>query len=443
MLIKLFIKDVKVLLSDKKSLMIFILMPMILTTILSFALSGSFGDPGKMEAIKVGIVKQYDYEAEVTKFEETARQMMGSEPEGDLTDALDLEEIFFKSFLGESSLKRIMATKIMSEEDAYDALDNASIAAVIILPEGFIFNQYVNFLLPNRNQIEIEIIGHPDYNYSTQIVSSIFESYFETINKKVVNKNVFLEVGSNYLPPNMLFNSLESIMNDNTQTALESHVKISQVPGNKRITSFTYYSIAMMAMFILYSAGHTGRELLNEKKMLTLDRGVVSGIHYGKVLTAKFMMTVCLCFIQMSILILYATFLLKVDWSNPLKIIVGIFFSSLAVSGLGVFISSITLTSNNYKIANMFENVIVHIFALIGGSYIPIEVLPKAFATLKNFALNGVVLDLFMHTFQDAAWNRLSIFYAILSLITIGFTLLAVIIVKRKEVSTYEGTVKA
>ncbi|HAS72645.1 MAG TPA: hypothetical protein DCS67_00700 [Clostridiales bacterium UBA8960] len=443
MLLKLFVKDVKVLLSDKKSLMIFILMPIILTTILSFALSGSFGEPGKMDAIKVGIVKQYDREEELSNFMETAHQMMGTLPEGDLTASLDFESIFFESFLGDDYLKRIMTATNMSEAVAYEALENGSIAALVILPEGFIFNQYVNFLLPNRNNIEIEIVGHPDYNYSTQIVSSIFNSYFDTMNKRVVNKNVFLEVGSNYLPPNVLFSQIEAVMNEEIQGAYGTQVKLNQVPGKKHISSFTYYSIAMMAMFILYSAGHTGRELLNEKKMLTLDRGVVSGVHYGKVLAAKFFMTVSLCFFQMSALILYSTFLLRVDWNNPIKVIVGIFFSSLAVSGLGVFISSITLTAENYKIANMFENVLVHVFALIGGSYIPIEVLPKIFMTLKNFALNGVVLDLFIQTYQDATWNRLGLYYGILCLIATVFTLLAVIIIKRKEVSAYEGTVKA
>lgn len=440
MLMKLLKKDIKVLLSDKKSLLIFILMPMILTTILSFALTGSFGDPGKMNAINVGVVKAYDIDKDLQKFSEAIRQMVGDEAELNMDDAPDLEHIFFQDFLGNDELEKIMSIKIFDEAGALKALEDEAVAVVVTLPEGFIFDQYVNFLLPNRNPIDIKIIGHPDYSYSTQIVTSVFESYFDTINKKVVNKNVLLEIGSSYVQMGTLFENIETVMNNPADEIRASHVKLTEVPGKKLVSSFTYYSIAMMAMFILYSAGHTGRELLNEKKMLTLDRGVVSGIHYGRVLTSKFMMTVFLCMIQMSVLILYATFILKVEWNNPIKVAVGILFSSVAVSGLGVFISSITLTSENYKVANIFENVLVHVFALIGGSYIPLQVLPKLFMTLKYFALNGVVLDLFLNTYQDAPWNRLGFYYGVLSVIAVVFTLLAALIIKRKEASSYEGT---
>ena len=442
MLFKLYLKDVKVLLSDKKGLMIFILMPMVLTTILSFALSGSFGEPGKMDAIEVAIVKAYDVDGETEAFMQTASQMMGeaaAEMGSDLESALNFETLFFQDFLGDERLSTILKTKVMTEEAAMQALKDEAVAVVVILPEGFIYDQYVNFLLPNRNLMEIQIIEHPDYNYSGQIVESIFGSYFDALNKRIVNKNVFLEVGSTYLDMDTLFANIQNIMSDDQEMETLSHVKMTMIPGKKLITSFTYYSIAMMGMFILYSAGYMGRELLRERKMLTLDRGVVAGVLYGRVLAGKFLMTVTLCFLQMSALILYSTFLLGVDWEHPVKIVIAIFFSSLAVSGVGVFLSAITLSADNYRIANVFENLLIHVFALIGGSYIPLEVLPKIFMTLKYFALNGIVLDLFVNTYQNATWDKLGFFYGLLSTIALVFTLLAAVIIKRKEVSSYEG----
>ncbi len=447
MLFKLYLKDVKVLLSDKKGLMTFILMPIILTAILSFALSGSFGEPGRMEAISVAVVKQYDFESEMSDFVKTATQTMGADQDAldlsEIKETLNLEAMFFDDFLGHEDLKSIMKVSIMTESEAVAALDEESVAIVVTLPEGFIYDQYVNFLLPNRNPIDIQMVMHPDYDYSSQIVKSIFDSYFDTLNKRIINKNVYLEVGSTYLDMETLFGNMQAVMSQDIEEATQSHVSTRTIPGKRLITSFTYYSIAMMAMFILYSAGYMGRELLNEKKMLTLDRGVVAGVHYGRVLTAKFLMTVTLCFLQMGILILFSTFVLGVAWENPIKIIVGIIFSAIAVSGLGIFISAITLTAENYRVANVFENLLVHIFALVGGSYIPLEVLPSIFMTLKYFALNGIVLDLFINTFQDAGWNKLAFYYGLLCAIAIFFSIVAAIIIKRKEASSYEGTVKA
>jgi len=435
-----------VLLSDKKGLMIFILMPMVLTTILSFALSGSFGEPGKMDAIEVAIVKAYDLDGETEAFMQTASQVMEESAAGlesDIQTTLNFEKMFFVDFLEDERLTPILNTRILTEEAAMMALKEEEVAVVVILPEGFIYDQYVNFLLPNRNPVEVKIIEHPDFNYSGQIVESIFGSYFDALNKRIVNKNVFLEVGSTYLDPESLFANIQTIMADEDVIDSISHVQMTTIPGKKLVTSFTYYSIAMMGMFILYSAGYMGRELLRERKMLTLDRGVVAGVLYGRVLAGKFLMTVTLCFLQMSALILYANFLLGVDWEHPVKIVVAIFFSSLAVSGVGVFLSAITLSADNYRVANIFENLLIHVFALLGGSYLPLEVLPKIFMTLKYFALNGIVIDLFIGTYQNATWEKLSFYYGILSLITLVFTLIAAIIIKRKEVSTYEGTIKA
>lgn len=442
MLIKLYKKDMAVLLSDKKGLFIFILMPIVLTTILSFALSGNFGEPGVMSPIEVAIVKSYDKEAESNAYLDMVSPYMGEGLAGlkaSLNTDLNFESLFFDTFLGNNEVKAMLSTKVMSEEEARKALEEKSVKAIVILPKGFIIDQLINYTMPNRNEMKISIIRHPDYSYSGDIVESIVTSYFETLNKQIVNKNTYLSVGSAYLDQATLMAKMSEIMSGDAVSNSEK-VKRSIVPGKRLIDSPTYYSIAMMGMFILYSAGYMGRELLREKRLLTLDRASVAGVSYFKVLAGKFLMTITLCVIQMSILILFAKFALGVDWLNPLKILVGIFFSAVAVSGVGVFVSALTLTSENYRVANIFENLLIHLFALIGGSYIPLDVLPKIFMTLKYFALNGIVIDLFLNTYQDAGWRKLGIYYLSLVCISIFFSILTMLMIKRKEVFTYEGT---
>lgn len=443
MLLNLYLKDIKVLLSDKKGLLIFILMPIVLTTILSFALSGSFGDPGRMNAIPVAVVSQYEINKEINDFKAAAVGMVSEAEIESMLESIDFEAMFFKTFLGDAQLKEIIEPKMMTLEAANQALDKEDVVAILVLPEGFIFNQYVNFMLPSRNPMTIDLIQHPDYNYSGQIVQSIFESYFDTLNKQVVNKNVYLTVGSTLFEPQLLFETMAFVAFDEEMTSRSTFVTMETVPGKKLVNSFTYYAIAMMGMFILYASGYMGRELLNEKKMLTLDRGVVSGILYGKVLAAKFMMTVTLCFVQMNALMLFSALVLKVDWNNPLKILVGIFFSSLAVSGIGVLIGAITLSANNYKVANIFENLLIHVFAFIGGSYIPVEGLPQIVLQLKYFAVNGIVIDLFIAIYQNAPWSALGFYFILLTGIAVVFTAIAAFIIKRKEVTSYVGIIKA
>ena len=103
------IKDVKLLLSDKKALAIMILMPIILTTILSMALKGSFvsGEDREVEQVKIAVVKQYDQQSDNEMFKynlmnNLISKQMGEDVLKGLTDSgdeIDPEEIFFKEFL--------------------------------------------------------------------------------------------------------------------------------------------------------------------------------------------------------------------------------------------------------------------------------------------------------------------------------------------------------
>jgi hypothetical protein len=291
MLIKLYKKDMAVLLSDKKGLFIFILMPIVLTTILSFALSGNFGEPGVMSPIEVAIVKSYDKEAESNAYLDMVSPYMGEGLAGlkaSLNTDLNFESLFFDTFLGNNEVKAMLSTKVMSEEEARKALEEKSVKAIVILPKGFIIDQLINYTMPNRNEMKISIIRHPDYSYSGDIVESIVTSYFETLNKQIVNKNTYLSVGSAYLDQATLMAKMSEIMSGDAVSNSEK-VKRSIVPGKRLIDSPTYYSIAMMGMFILYSAGYMGRELLREKRLLTLDRASVAGVSYFKVLAGKFL----------------------------------------------------------------------------------------------------------------------------------------------------------
>ena len=60
--LSIIIKDFKTILSDKQAIIITMLMPLILMTILSMALKGSFigSDDLKVERINIAVVKKYN-----------------------------------------------------------------------------------------------------------------------------------------------------------------------------------------------------------------------------------------------------------------------------------------------------------------------------------------------------------------------------------------------
>ncbi|MBF4693141.1 ABC transporter permease [Fusibacter ferrireducens] len=445
MILKMLKKDIAVLFSERKSLIIFIIMPIVLTTILSFSLKGTFQETGKFNAFKVAIVKAYDSEEDLSYFRTKLSAYVDFDKVMADQNNMDFEKVFFQDFLENEDVKSIMTSVVMTDEEAQKALLNDEIVAIFYLPKGFIYNQLINFTMPYRNEIQIRMISSSEHQYASQIAESVMMSYFDLMNEKVIQKNVFIEVGASYLDTQDLFAHLGEILDNRVenpnsgkmQATAGMQIQHETISGEKAIDSFTYYSIAMMSMFILYASGYVGRALLREKKMQTLSRAAVAGVTKVKVLVSKFLMTLILCMVQMSLLLIYAKIVLKVDWERPLMMAIGILFSAIAVSGLGIFISAITLTRDSYKVANIFETVLIHIFALFGGSYVPLEVLPSIVSRVKFIALNSAVLDLFLGIYKGVEISNLLPQIGMLTFISILFSSLAIWIVSKREAQDY------
>ena len=113
-IIKVIIKDLKVLLSDKKAMAVMLLMPLVLMTILSLALKGSFssGDEIAWKSVNIAVVKKYDRTTDIKMFKDLLssdflKKGIGEDTIQDLLtsiDEVDPEKIFFKNFLDRKSV---------------------------------------------------------------------------------------------------------------------------------------------------------------------------------------------------------------------------------------------------------------------------------------------------------------------------------------------------
>lgn len=443
-MLRLYLKDIKVIFSDKKALLIFVLMPMILTTILSFALRGAFSQETTSDLVKIAVVKGYDKEAELQKLKSKFEALGLGNAADSMLMGLDIEKMFFEEFLGNEGIERIFDLSFMSESEADKALSSKKVGVVVTLPNDFLYHQYLNFLFAENHKIQVDLKQHPEFNFSGGIAKSIFESYFNRLNTLWINKSVYAEMAEGVLSPEDLQMRLSEIYAMTDKELQEvTQVQPVKIETRRFISSSSYYAVAMMAMFILYASSNVGREMLSEKHMRTLDRTYVAGVGYGKMLLSKGAMTVTLSGFQMAVLMLYSKFALGVQWERFDQILVAILASAIAVAGLGIFLSTITLVNEDYKVANVFENVIIHLMALVGGSYIPIETMPEFMTHLKAFALNGIVLDMFLDIYQGTSWETLMLPFIKLLCIGLVFTLLAWILVLRKEKSDYVGDAEA
>lgn len=430
-------KDLILMIKDKKAMVLMLIMPIILITILGFALTDSFNEMKSTNKIDVAVVKQYNIESEEEKFREfmfgnLSKYEISNDQFTDSNWRIDIEEIFFDEFLNNKKIKEIINYKIMDMEEGKTKLKNKDVSAVIILPENFIYDMYINLITPFRNEINISVYGHPDKNISSQIVEEVVKGFSNTISTSIIGKNIYLETAMEQEIGNIAYDRLEDVLKDliKENESFNSEIKYEKLNERKPMTSSAYYSFGMSSMFILFAAGYGSRLLLEEKQNKTYDRMTVGGVEKTKIVLGKIATIFIYTMIQFIIIIMYSSILLKVNWGNYLLVFVICSFSAFAVAGLSIFLASIVYMTGNYKLASFFESAVVNIMALIGGSTIPIQVLPKSIQKVGKFTLNGIAMNSFKKVYFGYTLEDIYVNLITLAIIGVIFIYMASLVLK-------------
>ncbi|HBD65066.1 MAG TPA: hypothetical protein DC038_11620 [Clostridiales bacterium] len=433
------LKDLKIILSDKKALAIMILMPVILTTILSFALKGSFADSDNavIERVNIAVVKKYDEKQDQANFEAALNSSFLSSgmDERDINDLLEssdeiTDEIFFDDFLDSEKVSEFISYRIEEQDQALKLLKSDEISAVVILPEKFIYDMKINFLTPLRNKINIEVLTHTDKSISGQIVKSLMDAYANAMSTVIIGKNVVIETAMANGAGSDSLSGMYELMEGMSSTMKSIEVNMDDVvlDGRKPVSSADYYAAGMMTMFILFAAGHGGRMLLEEKDNQTYQRMVVAGADKFEILAGKAITIFIIAIIQTVIMIVYSHFALKVQWGDRIAVAMISISAAAAVAGLGSFVGALTYRAGNYKMANIFESAIVQGMALLGGSFFPLDVMPEFMQRLGFLSLNGVALKAYLKVISGGNAKEILGYVSALTVMGAVFAILAVMI---------------
>jgi len=203
--------------------------------------------------------------------------------------------------------------------------------------------------------------------------------------------------------------------------------------GKKPISSSDYYSVAMMTMFILFAAGQGGRMLLEEKDNQTFQRMVVAGTTKFQILSGKLIAVFLIAVFQITVMILFTHFALKVQWGDITSVALISVAAAFAVAGLGSFIGALTYVAGNYKMANIFENIIIQGMAVLGGSFFPLDIMPKFIQNFSFLSLNGVALKAYLKVLSGSNISDVLSYILMLAVFGAVFTILAVMVLKSKE----------
>jgi ABC-2 type transport system permease protein len=416
MLFNILKKDLKLLLRDKEFIMLVILMPIVIISILSFALSGMFDSTIEINKFKVAVVKEYnEAEFKIPFIKENDIDL-------ELMKEISADEIFFDKFLNQKEIKDIMNYEILTWDEAEKEIKKDTISAIIILDEDFEKNLAINFLMPLRKEINIRLIKNPVRSLTPQITEEILSGFNDKMNQILISKNILIEKlveNGKSLDINFVEKQIKAFQNSSDDFKI--NISKKALESRDQITSKAYYSAAMLSMFLLFVAGIGSSILLDEKRQMTYDRLIISGVSKRTVLLGKYFTIFSLAILECIVVVMYSSIILKVEWGNSITLLISIVVSSITVASFGLMIAIISFQSDNRKLAVLLNSVIFQVMSAIGGSFIPVEALPKIIQSLRFIPFNGVILNILLNNMQALSYKESLFEFGILLINTIIF----------------------
>jgi ABC-2 type transport system permease protein len=220
------------------------------------------------------------------------------------------------------------------------------------------------------------------------------------------------------------------IKNDSNKQA----IKWTPVVGEKNDTKLgLIQAVAGTAiLMLLFSVAGVGTSILEEKENGTINRLLYSPLKGSTILYSKMVFAFFISILQLTSMFIFAWLILKMDMSvNIPGLILMIISTSFAVSSLGIFLAAVAKTRRQ---AQNLSTIIILVMSAMGGSMIPLFIMPAILQKIALLSLNYWGIQ----GFYDIFWRTLpleAILPKILILMSIGiFMTLASIRLFKKRI---------
>lgn len=390
LIFQLLYKDIKVFFSDKKSTIILILMPIILMTILGYAVGDMMKED--INPVKIALVKNYNHREIKAKSDKTINSI--AEAKNVSKNLISTEALFFSGFLDKPEVKKWISYEVTEEEYAKKLYDKGKIDGILILDQQFYddLGKVVMGLYDKRIKIDVYIdSSNPKSIILKEILYEFTDaaSYIGVTNKEslkiLLNEKKYWEISS------VLSNN--SIKINDLVSGIKEELEVKNVSeSSRKIDGISYYAIGMMGMFMLYGVTSSARTLLKEKQNGTLARIMVTGISIKEILASKYIFSVLVVLYQFMIMTIFGKIVLKVNYGSLVPYFITILVTSLSLGAISLFLLTLTIKSNSFNLINTVESVFVQILSLLGGSMLPVEKFPAFIQKFSDYIINGVFI---------------------------------------------------
>ncbi|MFA8341470.1 MAG: ABC transporter permease [Rhodothermaceae bacterium] len=379
-MIKIFKKDIKLFFKDKKSVLLTFMLPIVLITLFALAFGGVGSTETKSRPIKL------------------------------LVSDLDKTETSTSAIANLDTLKNIIITKLPFEE-AKKQVIKGKYVAVLAFYKGF------QDSIESAKSMPVELF----YDRAREMEVGLLQSYLirhlmGSVGKKTISTGIKSYITKEF--PEVTDSMLDKIISD---IDFDSGEKKNST-GEKKVRPFGNMEVKTTSlvgeeknknlgliqavagtsiMMLLFSVAGLGSGMLEEKENGTLKRLLFSPVNPNSILFGKMLSSYLIAVLQLTAMFIFAWLAFDLDlFINLPALILMITTTAFAVSSLGIFLAAISKTRAQ---ANNMSTIIILTMSAIGGSMVPLFLLPSFMKKIAVISVNywGV------NGFFDIYWRNL------------------------------------
>ncbi|MEN6571081.1 MAG: ABC transporter permease [Anaerolineaceae bacterium] len=358
-------KDMRLAFRDRAGLILMLLAPLLLTVALGFV-TGSFTQSSStISGIPVAVVN-----------------LDGGQVGNALVSAFtspDLSELLAVTILDDAASAR----ELVNEDQT---------AAAIIIPAGF-----SESIIPSSASgqtspvVDVELYANPTRTTSAGVIESILEGFINQVNTARVSGEVavsmLLEHG--LIQPAQAAAVGSQIGIQASGGGSTSSIKVNESSSSGSAVKFNilaFMAPGMALMFLMYTVTNGGRALLYERAHGTLPRLMVAPLNLQQVLGGKLLGVYLTGVIQMLILITASALMFKLQWGNPLNVLVVVLVAVFGALGWGSLVTA--LAKNSSQVASL-GSALMLVFGIMGGTFVSMDMMPQWFRDVSTITPNS------------------------------------------------------
>jgi ABC-2 type transport system permease protein len=397
-------KDLKLTFRDKAALIFMLLAPFLLTLGMG-AVTGSFskGSSG-LQKFPVIIVNQ---------------------------DGGQIGNALVEIFQSKDLASLVEPTLMEDAASAKQAVDENKAAAAIIIPGGFTQSIILaQGQTTSSEVVQVELYSNPTMPTSVGVLKTILDEFMNQVEVGRVGGEVvvtgLITSGRIQVQDAAVVGQTMGISQANASSQSQSITLKNITPSGKAVefSMLALLAPGMALMFLMYTTTNGGRMLLAERNQGTLPRLLVSPTTGTQVLGGKVVGIFLTGTVQMLILIVGTALLFRLQWGDPLALLVLVMAAVFGATGWGMLITAIAKTPGQVA---AIGSAIMLSFGILGGSFFSLDFMASWFRLISKISPNAWGMDGF--TTLALGGTLVDIWQPILALIVMGALLFAVAVV--------------